>query len=378
MLNSPVIETILSLVMIILVFSVLVTCVQEGYATLKKSRGKMLEYAIGEILNDTRNKNFAHLLYQHPQIDMLREKQGDLPSYIDKETFARALIDTVAQECMETVYTESADKKTMVATEQLNARSQQILAAMPANSAMANAAPAAGNNTPVNAASLNLMQRFELGMQTMNNSELKKMLHTFHLDALSASLNNVVKDAEALKQHIENWYEGYMNRVTGWYKRKVRSNIFFASVVVTLVFNLNLISLSKTTYADSKLRGVLTSLAIKTSGDPNALANLRNQLIKDSGSSLNQADVNAVIGVELPIGWKITAADSATAAKNGWFARTKNNILQVLHQVTFQNVAGWLLMIMVLSLGAPFWFDILKKLVNVRNAGAAAISKLKS
>jgi hypothetical protein len=32
-------------------------------------------------------------------------------------------------------------------------------------------------------------------------------------------------------------------------------------------------------------------------------------------------------------------------------------------------VGGWLLSIIAISLGAPFWFDLLSKLMNVRNAG---------
>ncbi len=33
------------------------------------------------------------------------------------------------------------------------------------------------------------------------------------------------------------------------------------------------------------------------------------------------------------------------------------------------NFAGWLLMAIAVSLGAPFWFDLLNKLVNLRMAG---------
>jgi hypothetical protein len=33
------------------------------------------------------------------------------------------------------------------------------------------------------------------------------------------------------------------------------------------------------------------------------------------------------------------------------------------------NFIGWLLMAIAVSLGAPFWFDLLNKLVNLRLAG---------
>jgi hypothetical protein len=38
---------------------------------------------------------------------------------------------------------------------------------------------------------------------------------------------------------------------------------------------------------------------------------------------------------------------------------------------TFRNIIGWCIFILALSLGAPFWFDVMKKLVNIRNTGKA-------
>jgi hypothetical protein len=35
----------------------------------------------------------------------------------------------------------------------------------------------------------------------------------------------------------------------------------------------------------------------------------------------------------------------------------------------FKRIIGWLLTILALSLGAPFWFDMLNKVMNVRFAG---------
>ena len=35
------------------------------------------------------------------------------------------------------------------------------------------------------------------------------------------------------------------------------------------------------------------------------------------------------------------------------------------------HVLGWLLTALEASLGAPFWFDVLKKIITVRSAGRA-------
>ncbi|RME06149.1 MAG: hypothetical protein D6816_08055 [Bacteroidetes bacterium] len=33
------------------------------------------------------------------------------------------------------------------------------------------------------------------------------------------------------------------------------------------------------------------------------------------------------------------------------------------------RIFGWLLTALAISLGAPFWFDILKKIINIRSSG---------
>jgi len=38
-------------------------------------------------------------------------------------------------------------------------------------------------------------------------------------------------------------------------------------------------------------------------------------------------------------------------------------------QIWLERLIGWLLTILAISLGAPFWFDILNKIINIRFAG---------
>ena len=387
MLNSPVLETIISLTFIILVFAILVTCVQEGYVSLTKSRGKMLEKAISDVLNDNFNKNFAYLLYQHPQIDLLKKKQGDLPSYIDGETFARTLIDLVAKESTEVIYEESADKKTMLKRERFI---QPVLE----KSGML----AGKESTPVIKAdtdpgSVFLSERFRLGVESLQFSDLKKLMLSFlsnttkkggeenieELKTQIENLSNTIKkggeeNIEELKTQIQNWYNSYMDRVTGWYKRKVKKNIFVVSAIVTLFFNLNFFTLSKTIYADTKLRNTLVSMADSVSKEQNPITALQNKLKNDS-TVLGEIDPDVLLGVELPIGWKISVNDAGTERKT-WVGKAFRFIGYFFeNHFTVKNIIGWLIFIMALSLGAPFWFDVMRKLVNVRNAGISPQQK---
>lgn len=357
MFDSPIFETVLSLILLMLVFSVLVSCVQEGYVSIRKSRGKMLEYAIKEVLNDKFNKNFAHLLYQHPQIDLLRKKQGDLPSYISSETFSKTLIDLIAQESIETVYRDAPDHKSMIKEERLKPAAKDQLEKFdrPVKINM---------DTPPHA--IPLEDRFKLGIEMLHNSELKKLLLSF--DANTPYRNAPAAYLTDLQVEIQKWYDGYMDRVTGWYKREVRTNLFVASLIVTLVLNLNFITVSKTIYADSKLREVLTQKAIQLAGQDNAIDSLKAKLTSEP-SNLNDIDIDALLGTSLPIGWKEPIpCDKMTG--NFSFEKAKCYVRHyITKEISIKNVMGWLLFTLGLTLGAPFWFDVLKKLVNMRNTG---------
>jgi hypothetical protein len=343
MFNSAVFETILSLVLIILVFSVLVSCVQEGYVTVFKWRGKMLDAAICEMLNDKLNKNFAYLLYQHPQVDLLKRKQGELPSYIPAENFADALIDLLARESVEVVYEESPDKKQLLKREVLRAD-------LFSGTAYRNPA-----DTPVT-------EKFRAGVESLHYSDLKKLLQSFSHSLVPGEDGN----PETLKKELMKWYNGYMDRVTGWYKRKIKRNIFWSAIVVTLFFNLDFIKLTKTLYADSKLRSSLVAIADSAARDENYIQSIKSKLQKDS-LALGDIDIDALVGTELPVGWNTPPK----IAKGNWLQRSWGQIKSFFKNNSFKvkNFLGWLLFTLALSLGAPFWFDVLKKLVNMRNTG---------
>jgi len=40
-----------------------------------------------------------------------------------------------------------------------------------------------------------------------------------------------------------------------------------------------------------------------------------------------------------------------------------------------ERIIGWLLTILAVSLGAPFWFDVLNRFMNLRSAGNAPSEK---
>jgi hypothetical protein len=74
-----------------------------------------------------------------------------------------------------------------------------------------------------------------------------------------------------------------------------------------------------------------------------------------------QASVRELRSLALPLGWRDTADPEDR--------REPAPYVDGLGAVVGSHLLGWLLTAMAVSLGAPFWFDLLNKLVSVRVSG---------
>jgi hypothetical protein len=353
MFNSPILDTVITLVFIYLVLDILASSIQEFISQQLKSRGKMLQSAISEVLDDRRNKNFGYLLYQNPMIDLLRRDQKDLPSYIDSDTFAKALIELIGSESTVITYTQDPLTLKMIADVRKIA---------------------------------DPLERFKSGVALLSNSDLKRLLEGF-LDGAGST--------DTLRDSVAGWYDKYMDRVAGWYKRSLKTQLVIISVFMTILLNINFIKIAGSVYKDGRIASRIVPLATAFAAQdsltipaPADLAALTRQIDSalavlkgtDTSAKAKSAVVDSIVrrGTKtgqarvpvpgqvkdsLPIGWNF----SKKIWPSGFtFGMAIQSIKADGIGYTF---FGWLLSVIILSFGAPFWFDILKKLVNARNAG---------
>jgi hypothetical protein len=73
-----------------------------------------------------------------------------------------------------------------------------------------------------------------------------------------------------------------------------------------------------------------------------------------------------LLGLSLPIGWVGKDTASPDDEKKGLVLSGKD-ALQLLRQ----HWLGWLITALAATLGAPFWFDMLNRVISIRNAGRA-------
>lgn len=150
-------------------------------------------------------------------------------------------------------------------------------------------------------------------------------------------LRALVDDGEAaateVKDRLSGWFDEGMTRVSGWYKRKAKVWIFVIAAVVTVSTNASTIHIAEELWRNDALRTQIAAQA-------QAAAQ------QDDAGQLEAGNVERL--ESFPIGWNEPPGD----------------LLEF-----FKLLLGWLITAAAVSLGAPFWFDLLGKVANLRGSG---------
>ncbi len=180
-----------------------------------------------------------------------------------------------------------------------------------------------------------------------------------------------------LQKEIERTFDSSMERASGVYKRNAKGVAIMLGLSLAIIANADAFHMISRLSKDSALRETITNSA----GDilfinPNnqAIANPNSQGEPDKSATLDrireQAD-RALDNVALPIGWSDVNLDQQIA-----WTPNKNESFPFLKVLTM--IPGWIFSGIAISMGAPFWFDLLGKFVNVRNAGRRPASSFRS
>ncbi len=193
------------------------------------------------------------------------------------------------------------------------------------------------------------------------NNNLKKML-LVHIDVAENNLNKLV-------ENIGEWFDNAMQRVSGWYKRKAQLIILFLALALCLLFNADSLMIANSLSHDAAMRNAVALAAEEyvkqpPPAKPDEKPGEESLAAEDKILLMRIKQVREQIQkLQLPIGWAKMSDDprAVPASLPSWLAK----ILGIL----FTTIA--------VSLGAPFWFDVLNKFVNLRSAGGRPENKTK-
>jgi len=306
MFNFPILEVAIGLIFIYLNLGLICSSLQELIASVLKLRGKTLQEGIYNLLGDQPGNRF----YDHALIRQLGHagKRGPLPSYIAARTFTRTLVDLLRPNYPE------RDRAVGQALKLEDLRS--LVADVPE-------------------------ERVRTTLRLL-------------LEEVETGARDVSEAVDAFYLKVENWFDESMQRVSGWYKRRAQAIMLVIALGLTVALNVNSVEVARQLWTDPLLRQSVVAAAEgfqqpRTQVDP-AVEDPAMAGIQRSSGNLRalQGELDALA---LPLGW--SEIDPIDWSPGDWL----------------YALLGWLLTATAVSMGAPFWFNALGKLLQMRGSG---------
>lgn len=313
----------IGLFLVYLILSLLVSDLQELIsAYLFDWRAKNLKSSIESILGT----EIAHKLYDHPLIRSLKNYKMDRdrgavgPSYIPDETFALALIDLLME--------------------------------------------AAGLEEKIVALSAKDFR------EAIASDEVHKLLNKERIDLMRSLANKAQIDCDkkpfikSLECELIEWFQQSMDRASGVFKRRVKGMILGLGFGVAVLLNVDTLNLATRLSLEPVLREQV-SQNVDFVLSENALSEYLDCLER---ASLQPKDCQSLVspdflsGAErelfsLPVGWNSTNLSYQFGEEFSSFK-------------LLRAMLGWTLTAIAISMGSSFWFDLLNRLIDVRNTGS--------
>lgn len=165
-----------------------------------------------------------------------------------------------------------------------------------------------------------------------------------------SALDTAHGDIEKVRQSLQDWFDSAMDRVSGHYKRRTQWWLFAIGLVLAILLDIDTLRIAGILYRDPAKRQAAVAIAGRfgeerlapvTRGDPAP------PLPADSARRVIAAALGDV--ESLSIGIRHRPALPAT------------------FDAFIGGLLGWIITAFAISLGAPFWFDTLNKVMVIRS-----------
>lgn len=366
MFGLEILDVVIGLVFVYLLLSLFATALNEYVSAVFNLRGKELARGLFRLLDDvdekdatgqalaglrarvvTESATLTQRLYNHPLIRPLATRRGvlfsfrdtpRLPSYIPARTFSMALLDLLKVRDREA---SRVDDKAGHETE--GGKDAQLMSV------------------------LGILKRDSPLDVNQHLGQLKDLLGAADLppDVKLRTLGTLAEtqtQLHALQDSVEVWFNNAMDRVSGAYKRVTQGVLFVLGLAIAGSLNADTIQMWRQLSENDALR---TAMAERAAGTLARLDTVVHRTREDSpaaGAARERyLDARAELdSLEMKFGW---------SGANAWPRGLGPSLLKVI---------GLLMTAVAISLGAPFWFDLLNKVISIRAAGRSPEERPKS
>ena len=332
----PILDLVVGIIFVYFLLSIISSSLVEIILSALKARAKLLEEWLFKIFDKTITQpdgtslSLGQAIMDHCSVTVLA-KAGNATSYIDAKNFTSALLEKITF--------EPANPKSVAKD------IDEFIASI--------------------SKTASLSTEFQRVLLTYAN-EAK--------DSYKALSEKTVSEIELFRGKVENWYDSSMDRLTGALKKKYsRPATFIVAIIVTGLLNADSIALAKYLYSNPEARAKIAMQAydatkdtalinqvqlMKTIPDTSSKDSMSLQEIKNAITK-KITDINKAkqgLSDVMPLTWKAGELNDA----NGKFSGL----------LLFAKITGLLASILAIMMGAPFWFDMLNKISNMRSTGA--------
>ncbi len=324
MTSFPILDLIAGLIFIYFLLALVNNSFIELFSAFMQIRAKLLEQWIRKMLGSMANEVMDH--------DLLNglSKSKKSTNYMDSKSFAKVLVEKILS---------------------------------PSN--IAKAKPIA------------LPDKINLDEYIQNSGlpdGIKTMLRNFVVRTNSQKLiDEKVNEISHLEWQIQQWFDSSMALLTGTYKRKTIWFTFLFGSILTFTLNIDSLQLAAYLYSNPEARQKLAASAYQSAQDTTYIKMVEKiklkvsttepdstQLKKDLSDFIKEVKDRkafmdktvATVSASIPIGWQ----ESSQKPGESW-------LLYVL-----RKLGGLLITTLAICLGAPFWFDVLNKVANLRSS----------
>ena len=180
----------------------------------------------------------------------------------------------------------------------------------------------------------------------ISNEELKEVLQQF--------VNEAEGDVDKFKGKVSKWYNDVMDRASGWYKRQAQKILVGVGLVIAVVFNADTLSIYERLESDPAALQEVVQLADSFVASNDSLTiNKIDPEFQESYDQLKYLLNYQISNIKSPLGLGWKNVDFNKLGPYDWLTK----------------ILGYIVTALAISLGAPFWFDLLRKIVNLRQSG---------
>lgn len=422
--NTPILDVAVGFIFVFSLLALLVTQINSVIGSLLKWRSRQLKQGLQHLVTDPQLQ--AELL-THPLIKMVEwdPKQAQVVAqgvsdttmmdtakptgitWISPQTFVEALTSILYKRASQDLFTRLTAEVDQLPVGEQKTQCRAILRKfqeMPSFDAL-NELRNVIQVIPDNDILLKLYDELEgkLPQISFQSSDLIGLLEGVqqvadpNLRKVLEATVGAARNLDEARQRLENWFNDGMDRVSTSFKRNMQYVTVIVSMVLVTILNVDTLQLGRALWQDRELRDSVSAVArtyaetamiqqqaqAEESVSPEAPPAIdgqptSDQLAAEVKDSLKQVGetYQKLIALQLPIGWDyvdysdpasvaaftdLGLPDPRTSGRNLWNITPAN---PYFIETVLQKLIGLILSAIAASQGAPFWFDLLRRITR--------------